>query len=345
MTKNKKYQTVESVNDHFFDSGSFTLWGRAVTYAKETGEHWSKFYDTDEFYMYMDGYVEFVKEFEVAIDNCANVDVIPTTRKDTQVCAELSYRNLKYLEEKGITPVPVVHFRTDMFWLKKYIKEDYNFIGLGGLVGSASLPECWQWLTRCFEVVCDTEDKKPCAKIHGFGVTSHELLLMFPWYSVDSTTWAKNGGFGQMIIPRWSEKRNEFVFTPHQLGIPCTRENIRKCVHPWQISMSEESPKQKQRGGPHYRSLRPMDRDIVHKWLDFVGVTVENPWDDKNKMNFENKEGMDGYEKREKIGTGVDTNHNYRRISNLRFYEELRKNMPPYPWSFHTTRPKGFGFT
>ena len=77
----------------FMDSGSFSLWTRAAKWAKENGldEPWG-FYDTEEFWSYIDGYASFIKKNHRGIDLYANVDVIPNP--------ELSWRNLRYLEDE-----------------------------------------------------------------------------------------------------------------------------------------------------------------------------------------------------------------------------------------------------
>src|SRR5262245_48519493 len=118
------------VRSHFFDSGSFTLWTKAREYAQGKPEKrkWD-YYDKEDFWKYIDSYAAFVKRYKIAIDLYANVDVIPNP--------ELSWRNLKYLEDKhGLTPVPVIHYGTDLEWLKRHMASGYDIIGLGGLVGS-----------------------------------------------------------------------------------------------------------------------------------------------------------------------------------------------------------------
>ena len=37
--------------------------------------------------------------------------------------------------------------------------------------------------------ISPTKDGKPKVKVHGFGMTTRELLFRYPWASVDSTSW------------------------------------------------------------------------------------------------------------------------------------------------------------
>lgn len=96
---------------------------------------------------------------------------------------ELTWRNQRILERQyGLRPVPVVHYRTDLEWLKFYMKKGYDVIGLGGLVGSHAGEECRKWIAAAFDIVCDNPERLPVQKLHGFGVTSYELMIRFPWY-------------------------------------------------------------------------------------------------------------------------------------------------------------------
>lgn len=234
---------VEPPKAHFIDSGSFTLWTKAKEFGIENNCGEWEFYDTDEFYAYLEGYAAFVKKYHYGIDLCANVDVlpfkssgIPPKGKDSHT---LSYRNLKLLEEMGITPVPVVHLFADInVWLRRYVEEGYPVIGLGGLVGSAMTENCRKWVDRCFNFVCP--DGKPVVKLHGFGISAHEYILRYPWYSVDSTTWTKLGAFGYIIVPKFRKER--FIFTPQDLvdiGHPI--DNWVEDCNPWTVTLSEEN--------------------------------------------------------------------------------------------------------
>lgn len=287
MKKEKKIGIVES---HFLDSGAFTLWTKAAEYHKEHGgDEWA-YYDTDEFWEYIDSYAAFIKEYKVAIDLYANVDAIPNPG--------LTWRNQKYLEKKhGLSPVPVVHYPTNTKWLKRYMNAGYKIIGLGGLVGSMMKKSCQNWIDECFDIVCDTPNRLPKVKIHGFGVTSYKSLLCYPWWSVDSAAWDKIASFGGICVPH--KRGGKFVFnTP-----------------PYIMKISMESPQAKTRS--HFLTLSQGERDIVKDWLKFIDIPI-------GKLD---KKG----EVKEK---GVVTFHVYRRIANLLFYDMMVKSLPEWPWPF-----------
>lgn len=302
---------VGCIESHFFDSGSFTLRTKAHAWAAEKkGRKWRDYYRTAEFdayvYEYMDRYAAFVKKYSVAIDYYANVDVIPDPI--------LTYRNQKYLEDKhGLKPVPVVHYGTDLKWLRKYIKEGYDLIGIGGLVGSfgsSGREPVFLWLDQVFNLVCDNPKRLPCVRLHGFGATLYELLIRYPWWSVDSTTWTKIAAYGGIFVPHLRKGKWDFAERPYNL----------------QVSM--ESPSRSKRG-KHYWTNPPAVQAIVRKWLDHIGIPLGAVDPDGQIAEF-----------------GVITRHTERRAANLHFFEGLRKWLPEYPWPFsHTAglQREGFG--
>jgi hypothetical protein len=284
---------VGCVKSHFLDSGSFTLWTEAKEYAKEhKTDEWA-FYDTPAFYEYMDGYAAFVKKHQEAIDYYANVDAIPNP--------ELTWRNQQYLENThGLVPVPVVHYRTEMKWLERYVDAGHGFIALGGLVGSTDQAECRAWLDRCFQIICDTKDRLPRVKVHGFGVTVHELLLRYPWYSVDSTSWTQVGAYGGILVPKRKGGTWDFLAPPMNLKV------------------SHDSP-DKLIKGKHAATLLVGEKQVLRDWLAEINVPF-------------GKVDRDGTV----VEPGVLTTHSYRKVANLLYYERLCQALPAYPWPYRT---------
>lgn len=285
----------------FLDSGSFTLHSRSLEYAEENNcERWD-YYDTDDFWEYMDQYIQFVLKHEDVILLYANMDVIYNPK--------LTWRNQKYLEQGGINPVPVVHRGTNLRWLKRYIKLGYEIIAFGGMVAQSgqTVRSNQLWLDRCFSIVCNTHNNLPCIKTHGFGITSYKLLTRYPWYSVDSVTWAKRGAFGEILVPR--KRGGQFVFN----------------VSPHTIAVSMENPNLNTHG-EHLLSLPKLEYSVVLEWLDLIGIPL-------GKHNNQ-----------EVIKQGIVTNPYMRWDANLLFFEMLRKSLPKYPWAWPIS-PTRKGFT
>lgn len=299
---------VGCVESHFLDSGSFTLWRKNDALMEEDPKRdpWA-FYDSDEFWQYVDDYCAFVKKYKIAIDLYANVDVIPNPK--------LTWRDQRYIEKNyGLKPVPVVHYKTDLKWLRHYIDKGYEMICLGGLVGSTSQDACRAWIDRCFEMVCDNPSRLPCVKLHGFGVTSFELMFRYPWYSVDSTSWTKVGAYGGILVPH--RRGGKFIFTEQ----------------PYLMKMSDESPETVM-FDRHYLTMSKAEQAVVEEWLDLIKVPL-------GKRGPRKPDGSLG----EIIELGVVTGHADRRAANLHFFELMRDAIPKYPWPFRSTRRQGFFF-
>ncbi len=286
---------------HFLDSGSFSFWSQAAEYAKLHKTEPFAFYSTKEFKDYVDDYAEFVKKGSIAIDYYSNVDVIPNP--------ELSWRNLKYLENKhGLKPIPVIHYPTPHSWITKHLENGYRYIALGGLVGSHAMEVCRQWIDKAFDIVCATKTGTPGVRVHGFGVTSYELLLRYPWFSVDSSYWTKQGAFGRILVPH--KRKGLFVFTEQ----------------PHSIAVSNGSPQIRERNN-HYFTISLAERAVVDEWLEYIGVN----------LGATTLEG-------EIAEAGVTNNHSYRKAANIYFFREMLKHLPDYPWAFKSKTQRTGGF-
>ncbi|GAH15672.1 unnamed protein product [marine sediment metagenome] len=161
----------------FLDSGAFSAFTKNVKI------------DIDE-------YISFIKQYQEYLAYYAVLDVIGDPDK--------TYENQKYMESKGVSPVPCYHYGEDISWLKRYLDEGYEFIALGGMV-PISTGDLMSWLDDLFGRYLTDEEGLPKVKIHGFGMTSLSLLLRYPWYSVDSTSWVLTGRFGSVYVPKWSD--------------------------------------------------------------------------------------------------------------------------------------------
>lgn len=236
------------VRRNFLDSGAFSIYKKARIYgAKNCCSEWA-YYETEEFYQYMDAYAAFVKKYCCAIDRFATVDAIMNPK--------ITWRNQKYLEEKhGLRPVPVVHYGTDVKWIQKYIDKGHTFIGLGGLARSVRKVGVRYWLDQCFDLVCQNKERLPEIKYHGFGFTSYKLAIAYPWYSIDSTVWSVAAGYGNIYVPH--RRNGKFVFdvTPYAIKVTdgCKARSVR---------------------GQHMETLRKAETDTIKHWLGWIGVPV-----------------------------------------------------------------------
>lgn len=137
--------------DIFFDSGAFSLWRRGIK-------------------INIKDYCEYLKIHE--IDKYIVLDKVGD-HKDTMT-------NQKIMEDMGMKPIPVYHFNSPIENLYE-ICEAYPYVCLGGTVGAHSSTRI-KFFTQIFEHF-------PKHKFHGLGLTDPKIIKLFPFYSVDSSTW------------------------------------------------------------------------------------------------------------------------------------------------------------
>lgn len=170
------------------DSGAFSAW-----FAKSTID--------------IEAYIAFLKRNSAYICNYVNLDVIPgeggimdKSRRALERSAAQSHENLCRMKEAGLHPIPVFHQDEDFKWLELMLDEGEPYIGISPYL-RAKPSKIEKWLIDCFHILTDSKGY-PLAKTHGFGVTTSRLCSTVPWYSVDSTMWAKaSGGYGLLAMP------------------------------------------------------------------------------------------------------------------------------------------------
>jgi hypothetical protein len=285
---------------HFTDSGAHS-WINLVLKNHRGGKIDFTIFDSKEFYNYLDEYAIFIKQYKDGIDFYTNVDVIRDPKRTWKV--------QKYLEDKhGLNPIPVVHYGTDYKWLERYLKNGYDYIGIGGpLKRQGKLYP--SWADGIFDIICNQKSRKPLVKTHGFLVTTHKLMLMYPWYSVDSTTSKKMAYYSQILVP--TKVGGEFCYTKSHLVI------FIDYISPYTDRSSG--------GGRHFLHMSRAAQDAVKEWLDFIKVPF-------------------GHAKKDGTITQVGvTNSSQERVAaNIKYFLWLQAKMPKWPWAWQKPiiRPK-----
>ena len=147
----------------------------------------------------IDAYADFVKANEKYITTYATLDVIGDY-KGTE-------KNTRYLESKGLHPLPTFHFGSPYEVLEKMVDEyEGQYIALGGLVPLALDRTTMQaHLDKCFSII------KTRVKVHAFGVNGVWAWLRYPFYSADATSWLMGGKY-RMIL-NWNQKTQKMEKT------------------------------------------------------------------------------------------------------------------------------------
>lgn len=274
--------------------------------------NWST-YGSKEFWQYVDDYAEFLQTYKDICNVYVSMDAIYDPKT--------SYETFIYLREKhGLDPLPVYHYAEPIEWLKKYM-EVTDYIGISGLGQGINKRDYIQWADRVFDIVCDGKDRLPKFKIHGFALTSTELIHRWPWYSVDSSSWVQFSQYGKIIVPKTVGGQRSYKVKPYEIFVS-TRSPA--------IGRDEE----------HFETLSKMEQSYIVDYLHSLGISYgkshfkivdmpykceenEKPWG-KPENGKRKIEVIDEY--------GVSNRHEFRDMVNYQFYADLEASVPPWPW-------------
>jgi len=267
----------------FLDSGAFSAFTKKVE-------------------INIDEYIAFIKEHSDYIDIYANLDVIGN--------AEATYENQKYMESKGLKPLPTYHLTSDKKWLKLYA-DNYEYLAIGGLAAKLLTgPELLKELDLIFsEYICGP-DGFPRLKTHGFGLTSVDLLIRYPWYSADSTSWVLCSRFGSAFVPAIRNGKYDYHVTPMKINFSTRGTKPDKYNY--------------------YNGITPLLKKQVDKYLEFKNYKIG-----KSEFNEAGEEVV--------VEEGLCNHYRHRDIANIEYFQDLEKAMPEWPWKLTLSKQaKGF---
>lgn len=297
---------MENKVELFLDSGAYSAWtqGQPIN---------------------IQDYIKFIKKYQDVIHLYANLDVIGD--------ATGTWENQQIMEKAGLHPMPCYHYGEAEKWLERYLSKGYKYIALGGMV-PISTQMLIHWLDHLFQAPLANPDGTPKVKVHGFGLTSLRLMLRYPWYSVDSTSWVITGRLGSVYVPRW--KGDKWVYDEES----------------WKVAVSNRSPSQKE-AGKHLSTFSPLVQKMILTYLKDKGMVVGKSEFRKEPEKYKLKEGerwsgKAGDPKREVelvIERGLCNDYKLRDELNIIYFQDLEKSMSKWPWSFKKQNNiKGFGF-
>lgn len=234
--KSDALKAMQTPAPFFLDSGAFTAWS--------TGKP-----------IKIEDYADFVLLHQTRLDIASNLDDIAKNE-------QLSYDNLKILENKGCVVAPVFHTREDFKWLDRYLDEGYDYILLGGMVAEH---KAWllQWLDYVWLNHLTNKDGTPKVKVHGFGMTIMDYMERYPWYSIDSSSWTYGSRFGMGLI---LYPHNKYVWT----------------------YFGQDHSSRKQRTGQNFWTFEAHTQQAVTNFIQAHGLTIEEITEDIHKLNLLN---------------------------------------------------------
>lgn len=207
----------------FLDSGAFSMWSLGAS-------------------VDIKAYCDYIKKNEDIIRK--DDGVLLASVMDAIGDADGTLQNQKVMESMGVTPLPCFHFGEDPKYLLHYVS-NYEYITLGGMVAQ----ETWQlrlWLDEVWDKYLVDGSGRPKIKVHGFGLTTPELMRRYPWWSVDSSSWVQQAKVGMVLL------------LPEAKG----------------MDVSDRSPRRKI-AGQHYMNLPEVHRQAIAAKLLAEGVDLE----------------------------------------------------------------------
>lgn len=288
----------------FLDSGAYSAFTKGITI------------DIHE-------YIAFIKE------NAQHIEVYSVL--DSIGDPEATWKNQKIMERHGLKPIPCYHYGEPETYLKRYV-DSYGLIAIGGMV-PIEKRDLIPWLDRIFKDYVGDSKGLPKVKVHGFGLTIHELLWRYPWWSVDSASWVFTGRNGGVFIPRWMG------------GIYNYQER------PWVVSISEQSGERKKLEGKHFNSFSNAEQQQIIKYIQSKGFELGEESESRvEPSDYVLKKGERWSDKSKTkvisvLSIGAKTAYQVRDSLNIQYYLDLMdayNRVKPWPWAFKTSAV-GFG--
>lgn len=207
-------------NKHYLESFHYIKKGRAVENIRRDGV--KIFLDSGAFSAFtlgtevdMDHYCDFIHQNDDiilrthdGIKMIAPLDVIGGPGGEfypKAKTAEMSWHNQEEMERQGCEPLPCFHYGEPWEYLDYYVSK-YKYIALGGLIRS-DLYSLESWFKQVFERTCNA-DGTPKIRFHAFSLTALQLMLKYPWESVDSSTWVQWAANGLVLMPTSGRQLN-----------------------------------------------------------------------------------------------------------------------------------------
>lgn len=219
-------QAKRAANKHYLESFHYIKKGRAVEQIRRDGV--KIFLDSGAFSAFtlgtevdMGHYCDFILQNDDiilrthdGIKMIAPLDVIGGPGGEFYAkakTAELSWRNQEEMERRGTQPLPCFHYNEPWEYLDYYASK-YKYIALGGLVRN-DLFSLESWFRQVFERTCNP-DGTPKVRFHAFSLTALQLMLKYPWESVDSSTWVQWAANGLVLMPTSGRQLNISAQSP-----------------------------------------------------------------------------------------------------------------------------------
>lgn len=264
----------------------------------------------------IDSYIKHIKKFKSVLTVYANMDVIGD--------AEATWDNQYKMEEAGLNPIPIYHPVTDDIKYLERCIDNYDYFAIGGIAHNPSLSLRTRVLDNCWEYLCD-KDGFPRRKVHGFGLAAPKLMMRYPWYSIDTSSYMDYGQYGIILVPRK-------IYGKYNYDMP-----------PVKVFVTHRSPK-KAEDGKHFESMTTAEQDAVLVYLKSKNIEFGESEFKTVKKGYKHVKGVEVYANKERtlievpIIDGVSNTNYYRDLLNFFYYMDIAGQCKEYPWAFNPTK-------
>lgn len=232
-------QALRRKAEHFLESYHFVGKGSYMDKMREDGT--KIFLDSGAFSAFTQGveidirrYSQFIRDNADVVDFASVLDSIGNHEK--------TLTNQKILEDLGTPCLPCFHVGEPLE-LCQYYCDNYEYMTIGGMVPVPNA-KLRPWLDMVWDQVLTDDNGIAKTKVHGFGLTTFDLMQRYPWFSTDSSSWVQSARTGSILFP----------------------DNNKA------IPISERSPARKE-FGQHYTTYPREAKDIVDALLTYYGLT------------------------------------------------------------------------
>lgn len=173
-------------------------------------------------------YIEFLKEYDEIVDFAFNLDAIPgkkggeASASDIEDGVQFGFDNWRTMREAGLHSIHVFHHR-EPDWVLERLRDEalaempYPYIAIGG---AATLTHTTRnrWLANSVWPKLVDKDGVPLLAVHGLGITDIKTVTMFPWRSIDSTSWIFSTSQGKIALWRDGVLKWYYASERHRQG-------------------------------------------------------------------------------------------------------------------------------
>ena len=188
------------------DNGAYTIW-------KKGGE-----VDLDKYLEFLNANIEYI-DYAIALDKIPGMYQMPKKHSDIIEAANITYENYMYMRENIKDPsklLPAFHQDEPFEYLTKYLElDDIEYI----CIAAHDMNSRCDWYRECFSII--HESKHPNIKVHCLGNSIPDIVKLFPFTSIDASSWKLIGSTGNII----TDKGQIYVGTKY--AIDCLPDNIK----------------------------------------------------------------------------------------------------------------------